>query len=106
MAAHGRGREGECMMHSQTSIVCGVDGSAGSRAATGVAAELAACLDARLVLVHAVADPPAFPYGDAWEREHQRGRAVRAGERLLAAADGGLAAVLRVTLGDPVVGLH
>jgi len=93
-------------MHLRTSIVCGVDGSAGSRAATRVAAEFAARVDARLVLVHAVADPPAFPYGDAWEQDLQRGRAVRAGQRLLDDAASDLDAVLRVTVGDPVAGLH
>jgi nucleotide-binding universal stress UspA family protein len=38
----------------KTAIVCGVDGSDGSRAALAVAADLADRLDARLVLVHAV----------------------------------------------------
>jgi nucleotide-binding universal stress UspA family protein len=94
------------MTQSRTSIVCGVDGSAGYRVATGVAAKLAAALDARLVLVHAVPDPPVFPYGDAHKRELARGRAVRAGHRLLEAGADDLDAVLRVTLGDPVDGLH
>ncbi len=75
------------MTQSRTSIVCGVDGSTGCRAATGVAAELAASLDARLVLVHAADDPL---------RSH----------RLLEDAATGLDAVLRVTRGDPVDGLH
>ena len=75
------------MKPSRSSIVCGVDGSAGSRVATAVAAELAAALNARLVLVHAVHDPPA-------------------GRRLLENAAAGLDAELRVTLGDPVDGLH
>jgi nucleotide-binding universal stress UspA family protein len=76
----------------QSRIVCGVDGSAGSRVATAVAAELSAALDARLILVHAVHDPPAFPH--------------EAGRRLFEDAATGLDAELRVTLGDPVDGLH
>src|SRR5690349_10903770 len=94
------------MKPSRSSIVCGVDGSAGSRVATAVAAELAAALNARLVLVHAVHDPPAFPYGDARRRELQRGDAERDGRRLLEVAAAGLDAELLVTLGDPVDGLH
>jgi nucleotide-binding universal stress UspA family protein len=53
------------MTQIQRSIVAGVDGSPGSRAAVRVAAELAGALGNRLVLVHAVHDPPTFPYGDA-----------------------------------------
>jgi nucleotide-binding universal stress UspA family protein len=70
-----------------------------------VAAELAAALDLRLVLVHAVHDPPPFPYGDARVRELGRGRAVRDGHRSLEATAADFDAVLRVTLGDPVEGL-
>jgi nucleotide-binding universal stress UspA family protein len=43
------------------SIVCGVDGSADSLAALGVAARLAERLEARLVLAH-VAEPALAPY--------------------------------------------
>jgi len=43
------------------SIVCGVDGSADSQAALGVAARLAERLEARLVLAH-VAEVPVAPY--------------------------------------------
>src|SRR5688572_28590605 len=45
-------------------ILCGVDGSADSRAALGVAARLASQLHARLVLAH-VADPARVPYAAA-----------------------------------------
>jgi nucleotide-binding universal stress UspA family protein len=43
------------------SIVCGVDGSADSQAALGIAARFAERLDARLVLAH-VADVAVLPY--------------------------------------------
>jgi nucleotide-binding universal stress UspA family protein len=43
------------------SIVCGVDGSADSQAALGVAVRLAERLEARLVLAH-VAEVPVAPY--------------------------------------------
>ena len=43
------------------SIVCGVDGSADSQAALGVAARLAERLEARLVLAH-VAEVALVPY--------------------------------------------
>ncbi len=43
----------------QGSIVCGVDGSAGSEAALAVAAELAEGLGARLVLAHVADHVPA-----------------------------------------------
>ena len=43
------------------SIVCGVDGSADSQAALGVAARLAERLEARLLLPH-VAEVPVAPY--------------------------------------------
>lgn len=46
------------------SIVCGVDGSADSRAALKVAAELANRLGTRLVLAH-VAEPAYIPYAGA-----------------------------------------
>ena len=94
------------MTQTRNSIVCGVDGSAAGAAATRVAAELASDLDAQLTLVHAVDDPPPFPYGDARERELQRGRSVRAGTRLLDAAAAGLDAQLTVRLGDPVDALE
>jgi nucleotide-binding universal stress UspA family protein len=44
----------------QSSIVCGVDGSADSEAALGVAAELAEGLGARLVLAHVTEHVPAY----------------------------------------------
>jgi nucleotide-binding universal stress UspA family protein len=44
----------------QGSIVCGVDGSAGSEAALAVAAELAEGLGARLVLAHVADHVPAY----------------------------------------------
>jgi nucleotide-binding universal stress UspA family protein len=93
------------MTHTQKSIVAGVDGSAGSRAAVRVAAELANALDNRLVLVHAVHDPPPFPYGDARVRELERGRAVRDGERLLETVAGDVDAETQVVLGDPATRL-
>jgi nucleotide-binding universal stress UspA family protein len=93
------------MTQTQRSIVAGVDGSAGSRAAVRVAAELANALDNRLVLVHAVHDPPPFPYGDARVRELERGRAVRDGERLLERVGGDVDAETYVVLGDPATRL-
>jgi len=89
------------MTHTQKSIVAGVDGSPGSRAAARVAAELADALDSRLVLVHAVHDPPTFPYGDARVRELERGRALRDGERLLDSVAADFDAETKVVLGDP-----
>ena len=44
----------------QGSIVCGVDGSAGSEAALAVAAELAEALGAKLVLAHVMEHVPAY----------------------------------------------
>lgn len=44
----------------QSSIVCGVDGSAGSEAALAVAAELSEGLGARLVLAHVADHVPAY----------------------------------------------
>ena len=44
----------------QSSIVCGVDGSADSEAALAVAAELAEGLGARLVLAHVTDHVPAY----------------------------------------------
>jgi nucleotide-binding universal stress UspA family protein len=85
----------------QKAIVAGVDGSPGSRAAARVAAELANALDSRLVLVHVVHDPPAFPYGDARVRELERGRALRDGRRLLGSVATDVHAEKRVVLGDP-----
>jgi nucleotide-binding universal stress UspA family protein len=85
----------------QKAIVAGVDGSPGSRAAARVAAELANALDSRLVLVHVVHDPPAFPYGDARVRELERGRALRDGRRLLGSVAPDVHAEKRVVLGDP-----
>ena len=93
------------MTQVQKSIVAGIDGSPGSRAAMRVAAELAEALGNRLVLVHAVHDPPTFPYGDARVRELERGRAVRDGERLLESAAGDVDALTKVVLGDPATRL-
>jgi nucleotide-binding universal stress UspA family protein len=89
----------------QKSIVAGVDGTPGSRAAVRVAAELAKALDDRLVLVHAVHDPPPFPYGDARARELGRGRALRDGERLLESVASELDAERKVVFGDPATRL-
>ena len=44
----------------QSSIVCGVDGSADSEAALAVAAELAEGLGARLILAHVTEHVPAY----------------------------------------------
>jgi nucleotide-binding universal stress UspA family protein len=87
------------------SIICGVDGSASSRAAARVAARLARTLNIRFVLAYATEDRPTFPYRDARLREIQRRRAIDAGQRLLAdvATDlPGVAPETRVTLGTPV----
>jgi nucleotide-binding universal stress UspA family protein len=94
------------MTQSQASIVCGVDGALASCATIGVAAGFAAGLNARLILVHAVAAPPPVPYGDAGRQELECRRAVRAGHRVLEEAAFGVDALLRVTLGDPVLGLQ
>jgi len=93
------------MTHTQKSIVAGVDGSSGSRAAVRVAAELATALDNRLVLIHAVHDPPTFPYGDARVRELGRRRAISDGERLLERVAGDVDAETEVVLGDPATRL-
>jgi nucleotide-binding universal stress UspA family protein len=89
------------MTHTPRSIVAGLDGSPGSHSAALVAQELAATLGCRLVLAHAVDDPPPFPYGDARARELGRRRAMRDGERLLQRAARGFDAELTVVLGDP-----
>ena len=64
-------------------IVAGVDGSRHSRAAASVAAQLARMLGYRLILAHAVADPPAFLFPDAGERGRRRARAIEEGFGLL-----------------------
>jgi nucleotide-binding universal stress UspA family protein len=94
------------------SIVCGVDGSADSRAALTVAAELANRLGTRLVLAH-VAERTHVPYGGAAPFGGMAGStAVRdeidseeqAARRLLedVAVDAGLPdAEQRVAIGSP-----
>ena len=64
-------------------VVAGVDDSRHALPVAQAAASLANALDRRLVLVHAVPDPPTFPYGDAHTRELQRQGASREAERLL-----------------------
>jgi nucleotide-binding universal stress UspA family protein len=64
-------------------LVAGIDGSAHGWAVAQAAASLASALDRRLVLVHAVSDPPTFPYGDPQTRELQRRHAIERAERLL-----------------------
>jgi nucleotide-binding universal stress UspA family protein len=93
------------MTDTQRSIVAGVDGSPASRVATLVAAELAIALDRRLVLVHAVDDPPPFPYGDLRARELGRRRAIENGMRMLEPIAVELDADMKVALGDPAVTL-
>ena len=56
------------------SIVCGVDGSADSQAALGVAARLAERLEARLVIAH-VAEVALVPYAAVRRYEGGRNRA-------------------------------
>jgi nucleotide-binding universal stress UspA family protein len=70
-----------------------------------VAAELAVALDRRLVLVHAVDDPPPFPYGDARVRERGRRRAIEDGMRMLEPVAVELDADAKVALGDPAVAI-
>jgi nucleotide-binding universal stress UspA family protein len=95
------------MSRPRSSIVCGVHDAEGCRSAARVAAELAAALDVRLVVAHAVPDDPTpWAHGDARDRGLQRDRAVRRGHRLLEDACLGLDAVLRVMLGDPADELH
>jgi nucleotide-binding universal stress UspA family protein len=90
------------------SIMCGVDGSADSQAALGVAARLAERLEARLVLAH-VAEAPVIPYAAVALAPRPMPRATHedereAGARLLAqiAAGQGLGdAERRVVVGFP-----
>jgi len=91
------------MTDTRTSIVAGVDGSPSSRTAALVAAELAVALDRRLVLVHAVHDPPPFPYGDPRVRERERRRAIEGGMRMLEPIAVELDAEAKVALGEPAV---
>lgn len=93
------------MTDTQRSIVAGVDGSPNSRMAALVAAELAIALDRRLVIVHAVNDPPPFPYGDPRVRELERRRAIEDGMRMLEPIAVELDADAKVALGDPAVSL-
>jgi nucleotide-binding universal stress UspA family protein len=64
-------------------VVVGVDDSRHALPVARAATSLASALDRRLVLVHAVPDPPTFPYGDPHTRELQRQGASREAERLL-----------------------
>ncbi|HET8757460.1 MAG TPA: universal stress protein [Solirubrobacteraceae bacterium] len=85
------------------SIVCGVDGTRGSRWAARVAGELARELERTLVLVYVASDDPTFPYGDPRLRELQRREAVGTATTMLerAAAAAPEAPVrTRVAFGD------
>jgi nucleotide-binding universal stress UspA family protein len=87
------------------SIVCGVDGTQGSRWATRVAGDFARQLDRTLVLVYVAKDPPAFPYGDTRLRELRHRQAIEAATPMLertAAAVPDVLAQTRVVFGDPV----
>lgn len=68
----------------RATIVCGVDRSERCRPALRVAAELAAHLGSRLVLVNVRPSPAALPPGMAGETRFARERAVEGGRRLLA----------------------
>ena len=93
-------------------IVCGVDGSADSRAALKVAAQFAERLGSRLVLAH-VAEPvhvayaagyPLGGFSGSMTAAHEAESEEEAAARLLegVAADAGLSdAERRVTIGDP-----
>ena len=95
-----------------TSIVCGIDGSADSQAALAFAAQLARRLGTRLVLAH-VGEPAYIPYAGAAPFGGSAGRIAveeeiheqkEAAERLLerVAVDAGLAdAERRVSVGLP-----
>jgi nucleotide-binding universal stress UspA family protein len=95
-------------MRMRSSIVCGIDGSKESVSAAKVAAPLAGTLERKLVLAHAMQDPPTFPYDDTWQREVQRRRASEEGKWLLervAAELPGEEPELRVLFGDPIESL-
>ena len=83
------------------SIVCGVDGSSASRSAARVAAALGRALGDRVVLLHAVADPPPFPYGDIRVVELGRRRTIEAGLRVVEPIAAECDAVPMVRLGEP-----
>jgi len=68
---------------SSAPIVVGIDDSAHGFTVAQAAGSLASALDRSLVLVHAVSDPPTFPYGDPETRELQRRQAIEQAERLL-----------------------
>ena len=90
------------------SIVCGIDNSDVSRSAARVAARLARELGCKLILVHVVDDPPAFPYGDARLRELKRRDAIAEATPMLEDVAGTLADIVpetRVLFGDPVKAL-
>ena len=90
------------------SIVCGIDNSDVSRSAARVAARLARELGCKLILVHVVDDPPAFPYGDARLRELKRRDAIAEATPMLEDVAGTLADIVpetRVLFGDPIKAL-
>jgi nucleotide-binding universal stress UspA family protein len=84
-------------------LVVGVDDSAHGLAVAQAAARLASALDHTLLLIHAVSDPPTFPYGDPRAREVQRWRSTQKAERMLDRIREALPPVAvrtRVLLGD------
>jgi nucleotide-binding universal stress UspA family protein len=80
----------------KNAIVCGIDGSADSRAALAYATELAGRLDARLVLAHVV-EPPRSLSATLVDRQAEAGRLL--GE--VAEATGVDGAEQRVVTGLP-----
>lgn len=90
------------------SIVSGVDGSAESRVAVTVAADLAQELDLRLVIAHVADDPPTFPYGDLRLTELQRRRGAQTVQRLFDTIAPSLSVVpeTRIVYGNPVDALN
>jgi len=83
------------------SIVCGVDGSPASRSAARVAAALGRALGDRVVMLHAVAGPPTFPYGDVRVVKLDRRRTVDTGLRVVEEIAAEWDAVPMVRLGVP-----
>lgn len=84
-------------------VVCGIDGSSESVAAAKAGVRLAAAVDARPILVNAIDETTAFPYGDGPARERGRRHALDAAQQLLSgvAIVGGEHAERRVVSGEP-----